>query len=78
VADKLITLFSEVLSLDEARLDDNSSSENTPKWNSLSHMMLIASIEEKFCIEFMSQEIAHMRTIGAVRKILESHNIDCT
>ncbi len=44
-----------------------------PAWDSLSHMMLIAGLEEHYRIEFTGDEIADMETVGHIRLALQGH-----
>ena len=39
-------------------------SANISSWDSMSHMMLIARVEEAFSIEFTGDEIADFRTFA--------------
>jgi acyl carrier protein len=73
---RLIDLFASVLSTDAEALNDDSSPVNTASWDSVTNMMLVASIEEEFGIDLSSDEIVQMDTIGKARKILQKRSIN--
>ena len=43
---------------------------NCDKWDSLHHLNLIVELENAFDVEFEPEEIAEMRSFGAVSRIL--------
>ena len=73
--DVLIQLFAEVLQIDPASLNDNSSPDNVKQWDSLAAMDLVGAIEEKFNVRLSTKEIMKMSTIGLARKTLQSKNV---
>jgi acyl carrier protein len=73
--DTLVQLFAEVLEIDPAELNDNSSPDNVKEWDSLAAMKLVAAIEEKFNIQLSTREIMKMSTIGRARKTLQSKKV---
>lgn len=73
--DVLAGLFAEVLEVDPAELNDDSSPENLKQWDSLAAMKLVCAIEEKFKIQLSTKEIMKMSTIGLARKTLRSKNV---
>ena len=44
-------------------------------WDSMSHMWLIARLEEVFSVEFTGDEIADFRSVGDIRRALSSRGI---
>ena len=75
-ADPLLKLFSEVLGVPETELNDETSPDNTSKWDSMRSMELVAVIEDTFNIQLSTREIMKSRTIGIVREVLLSKNVD--
>jgi acyl carrier protein len=75
MVDSLIQVFADVLEIDPAVLNDDSSPDNVQKWDSLSAMKLVAAIEEKFNVRLSTREIMKMSTIGRARKTLQSKNV---
>ena len=75
MSDRLIDLFASVLSIESKALNEDSSPVNTGAWDSVTNMMLVASIEEEFGIELTSDEIVEMTTIGNARAILQKRSV---
>jgi acyl carrier protein len=75
VNDRLVQLFAEVLEVDPAELNDESSPDNVKQWDSLAAMKLVAAIEEKFNIQLSTKDIIKMSTIGRARKTLQSKKV---
>jgi len=76
MADALIELFSDVLSVPSEKLNDDSSAENTSQWDSLATMHLVAAIESRFEITLSTREIMKMSSIGLARKVLKEKNVN--
>jgi acyl carrier protein len=70
VSDRLISVFAEVLGVDEASLSDDSSPDTVEKWDSLSAMRLVSAIEETFSVELSTREIMKMSSIRLAREAL--------
>ena len=75
MTDKLILVFAETLGVDSSTLSDESTPDNTEKWDSVNAMDLVASIEEAFSIELTTKEIMSMRSIGLARSVLAKKGV---
>jgi len=75
MADVLIQLFADVLQVEPSALNDNSSHNNLPQWDSLAAMHLVVAIEEKFNVSLSTKEIMIMTSIGHARKTLQGKNV---
>jgi acyl carrier protein len=69
-------VFSEVLSIPPESITDETSPENTPKWDSLNAMNLVVALEGAFNVRLSTKEIVSMRTVGIVRKVLRTKGIE--
>lgn len=76
MSDALVSLFAEVLQTDASALNDNTSPDNTAKWDSLAAMHLVAAIEERFNVRLTTKEIMKMSSIGLARKTLREKGIN--
>jgi len=63
-------IFAEVFSIPEKMVNDLLDLRDISSWDSMSHMMLIARVEEAFSVEFTGDEIADFRTVRDVREAL--------
>ena len=57
-------IFREELELDDLVLTDETTADEVEEWDSLSHIQLVAAMEEAFGIEFKSREILSWENIG--------------
>lgn len=76
MSDKLIQTFADVLEVDAATLNDDSSPDTVSQWDSLAAMHLVAAIEENFDTQLSTKEIMKMMSIGLARKALQEKGID--
>lgn len=70
--DRLTDIIVEVLRVPRAQIVDTLDMEATSTWDSLSHMQLIAAIEEEFGIELDADEIVAMRSVANIRDVLRA------
>ncbi len=45
---------------------------NCDKWDSLHHLNLIVELEDAFDMDFEPEEIAEMKSVAAVKNVIES------
>ena len=74
--DTLLQLFSEVLGVPVAELNDETSPDNTAQWDSMRAMELVAVIEDTFNVQLTTKEIMKSRSIGLVREMLRGKNVE--
>ena len=73
---KLNEIFAEVLRLDSVNLSDETIADDVEGWDSLSHIILLSTIEKKFHIKFNMKEIVSLHNVGElVDLILEKTNL---
>lgn len=58
------------------QIDDSMGPHNIAGWDSLSHLYLVADMEEEFGLEFDAEQINAMRTIGGIRAVLRSLGVE--
>ncbi len=73
--DSLHDVFASTLGVSADSITEDTSPENTPQWDSLSAMNLVAAIEESFNVRLSTKEILSMRTVGLVRKVLRGKGV---
>lgn len=74
-ADRLLSLISEILRIPPQSVADALDMAQTETWDSLTHMELIAGLEQDFGIELTSDEIIMMTSIGSIKDVLRSHGL---
>ena len=75
VGDRLIEVFAEGLKLDAGDLNEETSPQNTPQWDSLAAMTLVVLVEDNFEVRLSTREIMKMNSIGAARSVLRSKGV---
>lgn len=68
--EKVIEIMKDVLETEDLSL--NTSQENCENWNSLRQLNLVSELEDEFDVEFEPEEIAEMKSVERVLKILQS------
>ena len=60
-----------VLEVDPSSIDENSSSDTLPQWDSLHHMNLILALEEDFGISIPDEEVADLTSYKLIHLIVK-------
>ena len=68
----LVAILKDSLNVKESEIVDDAKFADFGEWDSMAHMFFITKLEEAYSIELTGDEIADMRTIGDVKKILIS------
>lgn len=66
----LFKIFADVLAVNISILDENSSSDTIPSWDSLAIINLVCELEQTFSVQFDVLEIADFRNISIIKSIL--------
>jgi acyl carrier protein len=67
---KVETLLAEVLQVPVSTITDDLEMQNTDVWDSLKHMELVVSLEERFGIQLSFEDIVTMRSVGEIKRVL--------
>jgi acyl carrier protein len=73
--DRLITLFADVLHIDEARLSEDSSPDTIEEWDSVGAMTLMAAFEHIFGIRLTTRDFMTMNSVAMVREVLRKKGV---
>lgn len=68
--EKIIEIMKSVFNTDAITTETNQN--NCEKWDSLHHLNLIVELEDAFDTEFEPEEIAEMKSVEAIEKIITS------
>ena len=63
-------LFVDIFDIEEEEFGDDLTYEDTPDWDSLGHMKLVAALTENFKVEFDIEEVMAMESVAHIKKIL--------
>lgn len=68
-------IFADVFSVSEEKVNDSLALHDISSWDSMTHMILIARVEEAFAVELTGDEIADFRSVGDVRQALKRRGL---
>jgi acyl carrier protein len=72
VIEKLTQIFREVFSDNGIVLRDDMTADDVERWDSLSHMIMITTVEKEFGIKFKLKDLNKMKQVGDLLSIIES------
>jgi acyl carrier protein len=72
VVNKLTPIFRKVFSNDTIVVTNELNANDVANWDSLSHMLLIAEVENEFSVKFKLKELNKMKNVGDMIDIIIS------
>ncbi len=69
--DKVNNILKNMFKVDAEKLTDDIKMKDLDRWDSLSHMELITSLEEGLNIQFSMEEIMKMTSIGKIKEVVK-------
>jgi acyl carrier protein len=72
---KLQKAFAEGLAIEANGITEELSYQSIPEWDSMSHMFLVAKLEEEFGIQIKTEDILEMASYKKVQQILAGYGI---
>ena len=70
ILEKLNEIFAEVFEDDSIEVVETTSSADIEDWDSLTHITLIAAVEEEFDIKFSMKDVIGMKNVGEMVDII--------
>ncbi len=70
IVEKLTKIFKEVFSDPSIVLRDDMTAADVEKWDSLTHMLMISTVEEQFGVKFKLKELNKLKKVGDIIDIL--------
>jgi acyl carrier protein len=72
VLEQVRTIASDIFSVPLARIQTDSTPESIESWDSIQHLNLAITLEERFNVQLSPEEIEQMRDIGQIAKMIET------
>ena len=66
-------IFCRVIGFNESDATDDVDYNDCERWDSLNHLKMVAELEEKFDVEFETDDIIAMETLGKIKEIVKSY-----
>ena len=73
--DALLELIAATLRLPVAAVGEDSTMQNTRRWDSLRHVLLMTKIETAYGISLTDHELAAATSVATIRAILREHGV---
>lgn len=73
--EKVYNVFAEALNIDKSTITEDLKYQSIPQWDSISHMVLISTLEETFDVSIATNDVIDMSSVGKVIEILKKYNI---
>ncbi len=64
-------IFCKVIGVDESTVTDDVNYNDCERWDSLNHLKMVAELEEGFDVEFETDDIIAMETLGKIKEIVK-------
>lgn len=58
------------LKLDDFDFSDNTTADQVPGWDSLTHINIIVAIEREFAIKFRGYEVLRIKNVGDLQRLI--------
>lgn len=73
---KLKKIFAEALNISENKVINELEYNSIPEWDSISHMALVAAIDEEFDIMMDTDDVIDMSSYGKAKEILQKYGVE--
>ena len=73
---RLYQVIGNVLNVEPSTLSEDSNADNTANWDSLRHIEVIFAVESAFHVRFTMPEIASLRKLGDIRRLLINKGVE--
>ena len=74
--EKYNRIFTDVLGVGEAVLNDSFTFKAVSQWDSVAHLSLISEVEDAFDVMFESEDILHYESYENGKKILRRYGVE--
>ncbi len=68
--DRVFKVVAQVLGVPATIIDENSSPDTLPVWDSLKHMNLVLALEEEFSIQFTDTQVLEMLNVALILAVV--------
>ena len=76
MSEKLYGIIAKVMDISINEINDDSSPETIPSWDSFNSYILLDELETEFKTEFTIDEVTETKNVSDIKKYLKIHGID--
>ncbi len=70
ITEKLQIIFRNVFSTPDIQVTDDLNAEKVDRWDSLTHLTMIAEVENEFGVKFKLKELISMKNVGDMIRLI--------
>lgn len=71
IFEKLTTIFQDIFDDEEITIGEKTTAADIEDWDSLTHIMLLASVEDEFGIKFDMKAVQGLKNVGEMVDLIE-------
>jgi acyl carrier protein len=71
VFEKLVAIIRAILGDDETPMSRSTTADDTPQWDSINHISIVAAAEASFGVKFRTAEIERLKNIGDFVELIQ-------
>jgi len=72
---KLKKILAKILEIKEDEINDKTSPDNTPTWDSYNGLLIASELEEAFNLKFTMDEVTRVKNVKDIKGVLKKHKI---
>ena len=76
LTDEIRSVMARSFAVDEDDIPEDASQENYSRWSSLSHMVLLSSLEEQYNIRLSMKQITSMTSMSKIVDVLREYSVN--
>ena len=73
---KFHSILVRILEVDEREINDATSPNTVPAWDSYNALMLVSDLEAEFDVHFTIDEVVSVKNVGDIKNALRKHGIE--
>lgn len=71
IFEKLTEIFQDVFDDNAIAISDSTTAADIPDWDSLTHITLLATVEDEFDVKFGMKEVQGLKNVGELADLIE-------
>jgi acyl carrier protein len=72
ISDSLKRIILEALRLEDWDINDDTTADMVPGWDSLSHVRVIMAVEDSYGIRFKTLELIRLKNVGQLQQLIDA------
>jgi acyl carrier protein len=72
ISERLKRIILDALQLEDFDMQDDTTANVVPGWDSLSHVRVIIAIEENYGIRFKTLEVIRLKNVGQLQQLIDA------